>query len=202
MRQTYFEHFDQAETSHRTGQSNILQYWRWAGGGWGHIVSGTTIVFSPPRVTSWMHWTWKLNFPFIFKNFNRRETKFQMILNGKKYYEPLVHEFQCHTILSMVKNRYNSIAADTVDHYMFVFLLLVLFRANIKMVKQLYQYLLVHNLWWALQRHPNKMHYSLYSLVLSIHTFYPAPKQQLLSNLCDKLNTKMTSIHFGDWNGE
>lgn len=56
---TYFEHFDHADTSQRTGQSKILQYWRCAGGGWGHIESGTTIVFSPPRVTSWIHWTYK-----------------------------------------------------------------------------------------------------------------------------------------------
>lgn len=55
---TYFEHFDHAENSQRTGQSKMLQYWRGAGGGCGHIESGTTIVFSPPRVTSWMHWTW------------------------------------------------------------------------------------------------------------------------------------------------
>lgn len=49
---TYFEHFDQPDTSQRTGQSKILQYCRCAGGGCGHIESGTTIVFSPPRVTS------------------------------------------------------------------------------------------------------------------------------------------------------
>lgn len=54
---TYFEHLDQPETSQRTGQSKMLQYCRCAGGGCGHIESGTTIVFSPPRVTSWMHCT-------------------------------------------------------------------------------------------------------------------------------------------------
>lgn len=48
----YFEHFDHGDTSHRTGQSSTLQYCRCDGGGCGHILSGTTMVFSPPRVTS------------------------------------------------------------------------------------------------------------------------------------------------------
>lgn len=39
----YLEHFDQLDISHRTGQSRILQYCRCAGGGCGHIESGTTI---------------------------------------------------------------------------------------------------------------------------------------------------------------
>lgn len=60
----YFEHFDHSETSHLTGQSSTLQYCRSTGGGWGHMLLGTTIVFSPPLVTSCMHWTLKI-FHFI-----------------------------------------------------------------------------------------------------------------------------------------
>ncbi len=53
----YFEHFDHSDTSHLTGQSSTLQYCRSNGGGCGHILFGTTIVFSPPLVTSWIHCT-------------------------------------------------------------------------------------------------------------------------------------------------
>ena len=68
------EHRDHSPTSHRAGQSRTLQYWRSGGGGCGlieekveiheqkskegkpfeayHMLLGTIIVFSPPRVTS------------------------------------------------------------------------------------------------------------------------------------------------------
>lgn len=189
----YFEHFDHDETSHRTGQSKILQYWRWAGGGCGHIESGTTIVFSPPLVTSCMHWTW------IAHKKNHQTFEDIIIVHARlkcffSQYLHHVHVYRFRMISNKVNNRNNSIEVDMVDHCMYEFVLLVLFLANIRMVKQLFQYLLVHNLLLILRRHPNKTHYNLYIPVLSKYTSFPALKRQLLSNLCKLYSFMKTKL--------
>lgn len=173
----YFEHLDQAETSHLTGQSRILQYCRCAGVGCGHIESGTTMVFSPPLVTSWIHCT--CNHRKNPKSFSRMKLKSFCFV-----FLRCAPVFRFRTTLSMVSSLSSSTVVDTVDHYMYVFVLLASFLANTKMGKPLCRYPLVRSLLSILQRHPSMMHYSLCIPALSKRMSFPAPKHRLLLNLC------------------
>ena len=70
------EHLPQCETSHRAGHSTTLHRCVEWGAGWGQWMWDTTRVFSGPRATSWMHWTWRVwtPFPHSFEQLPNSET--------------------------------------------------------------------------------------------------------------------------------